>query len=74
MAQHFLRRALDHHLAPVLAGPRAEIDDVVGAAHDGAVVLDHHHRVAASGEMPQQAEQAIGSSWGWRPMVGSSST
>ena len=38
------------------AGP--EVDDVVGAADQRAVVLHHQHRVAARREVAQQGEQA----------------
>ena len=57
--QDRLDRPLGHHLAAVLAGRRPEVDDVVGAADQRAVVLDHQHRVAARREVAQQAEQAL---------------
>ena len=40
------RRALRDDLAAVLAGARAEVDDVVGGADRALVVLDHDHGVA----------------------------
>jgi hypothetical protein len=40
-AAQILDAALEHHLSPVAAGARAEIDDVVGDRDRLGLVLDH---------------------------------
>ena len=54
-----LRRALGDHLAAVLAGARADVDDVVGRAHRLLVVLDHDHGVAEVAQAHQRVDQAV---------------
>jgi len=43
---HVLGRAAGHKVAALLAGSRAEVDDVVGAADGLLIVLHHEYRVA----------------------------
>ena len=52
-----VRRALGHDPPAVQARPRAEVDDVPGLADGLLVVLDHHHGVAASRQVPQGIDQ-----------------
>ena len=54
-AHHLLGRALGDQPAAVLAGARAEVDQVVGRAHRALVVLDDDHGVA---EVAQPLERA----------------
>ena len=42
----FRQRPLRDDLAAMRAGPRSEIDDVIGLAHGFLVVLDDHERVS----------------------------
>ena len=49
--------ALGDHVAAVLAGPGAEIHDVVGRAHRPLVVLDHDHGVAEVAQPGEGVEQ-----------------
>jgi hypothetical protein len=62
---------LGNHLAAVLAGPRPQIDDIVGGAHRRLVVLDHQHGVAQVAQALQRLDQRSLSRW-CRPMLGSS--
>ena len=39
-------RSVKHNLAAAHAGPRAHVQNSVGAQHDGGIVLDHHQGVA----------------------------
>ncbi len=57
LAGHLGRRALGDQLPAVLAGPRAEVDDVVRGADRALVVLDHDHRVAEIAQPPQRVDQ-----------------
>ena len=50
-------RTLVNHVPPVLAGARAEIDDVVRRADRFLVVLDHHHGVAEIAKPRKGGEQ-----------------
>jgi len=50
-------RALEHDPPAVVARAWAEVDDPVGVGHNGLVVLDHDHRLAAVDETVQQAKQ-----------------
>ena len=52
-----LRRPLRDHMPAVLAGPRPEVDEVVGRAHRALVVLDHDHRVAEIAESLERLDQ-----------------
>jgi hypothetical protein len=49
--------AFGHQLTAALAGARADVDDVVGAADRVFVVFDHHQRVALVAELVQRVEQ-----------------
>ena len=42
----FIRRAVEHDAAALVAGAGAQVDHAVGGQHHGRVVLDHHQRVA----------------------------
>ena len=57
LAGHLGRRALGDQLPAVLAGPGAEVDDVVRGADRALVVLDHDHRVAEIAQPPQRVDQ-----------------
>ena len=67
-------RALVDDLAALAAGPRAEVDDVVGGGDERRVVLDHDHRVAGVRQPAQDAGRGGEASRGCRPTDGSSST
>ncbi len=54
-----LGRALGDHAAAALAGARADVDDVVGAADRVLVVLDHHQRVALVAQRAQGVQQDL---------------
>ena len=54
-----LRRALGDHVAAVLAGAGAEVDEVVGGAHRALVVLDDDHRVAEVAEAVEGRDQLL---------------
>ena len=51
------RRALENHVAAVLAGARTEVDDVVGGADRLLVVLDDDDRVAEIAQARERREQ-----------------
>ena len=53
------RAALGHQPAAALAGARADVDDVVGAADRVLVVLDHDQRVALVAQLLQRVEQDL---------------
>ncbi len=53
-------RALVDDLAALAAGPRAEVDDVVGGGDERRVVLDHDHGVAGVRQPAQHAGEAGG--------------
>ena len=55
--QQLRRRALEDHVAAMLAGARAEIDDVVGGPDRLLVVLDDQHGVAEIAKPRQRREQ-----------------
>ena len=57
IADHLCRRARRDDLAAVLAGARAEVDQVVGGAHRPLVVLDDDHRVAEVAEPLERPDQ-----------------
>lgn len=46
VVHHLVGRTFRHYLAAVHAGPRTDVDDVVGESDRVLVVLDHDHRVA----------------------------
>ena len=52
-------RARVDDLAAVLAGARADVDDVIGDADRLFVVLDHEHRVAEIAQAHQRVDQAL---------------
>ena len=54
---HLRRRAGRDDLAAVLAGARAEVDQVVGGAHRALVVLDDDHRVAEVAKPLERPDQ-----------------
>src|SRR5690606_13565514 len=54
-----LGRAAHDHLAAVLAGAGAHVDDVVGGPDRVLVVLDHDHRVAQVAQVLEGADQAV---------------
>ena len=58
VAHDLLGRALGHEVAAVLAGARAEVDQVVGRAHRALVVLDDDHRVAEVAQPLERVDQA----------------
>ncbi len=45
--------------AAVLAGLRAHVDEIVGAADRILVVLDHDHRIAEVAQLREGGEQAV---------------
>ena len=51
--------ALGNEFAAVRAGRRADVDDVVGGAHDVLVVLDDDHGVADLAELLEDAEEPV---------------
>ncbi len=53
------RRALGDHVAAVLTGAGAEVEQVVRGAHRALVVLDHDHRVAEIAKALQGADQLL---------------
>jgi len=55
---HVLQAAGDHDAAPLLAGAGAEVDDVVGGADGGLVVLHHQDRVAEVAQALEGVDQA----------------
>jgi hypothetical protein len=57
----------------MLAGTRAQIDEVVGRADRFLVVLDHEHGVAEIAQLAERRKQRRLSRW-CRPIDGSSST
>ena len=52
-------RALRHDLAAVVAGPRPQVHDVIGAADGLLVVFDHQNRVAEIAQPRQRGQQAL---------------
>ena len=51
--------ALGHDPPAVLAGARPEVDQVVGGAHHGLVVLDDEHRVAEVAQSLQRGDEPL---------------
>ena len=51
------RRAGRDHVAAVLAGPRAEVDQMVGCPHGSLVVLDDDDRVAEVAQAVERPDQ-----------------
>jgi hypothetical protein len=51
--------ALGHDGAAVLAGPGADVDQVVGGADGGLVVLDHDQGVAQVAQPDQRLDEAV---------------
>ncbi len=47
------------HVAAVLAGARAHVDQVVGGPHRALVVLDHQHRVAEVAQPLERRDQLL---------------
>src|SRR5690606_5675102 len=45
--------------AAVFAGGGAEVDEVVGGAHDGLLVLDHDQRITLVAEVVHDANEAL---------------
>ena len=57
-AGHDLRHAaLRHHMAAVLAGARADIHQVIGAAQRLLIMLHHDQRIAKVAQFVQRAKQ-----------------
>ena len=56
--QDALRRPLVDEVAALGAGARPDLDQPVGGAHDGLVVLDDHDRVALFDQAPEDADHA----------------
>ena len=54
----FGRRSLGDDLAPVHAGARADVDDVIGGPDRILVVLDDDHRIAQAPQAPERIEEA----------------
>jgi hypothetical protein len=54
-----VRRPLGDDRAATLAGPRAELDDPVGAADEREVVFDDDHRVAAGDQRGDGRAQTL---------------
>ena len=54
---------MSHHLAAVLAGARAHVDDPVRRPHHRLVVLDDDHRVAQVAQTLQRADQPFVVRW-----------
>ena len=52
-------RPLGDDLAPLDAGPRPEVDEVVGGAHRVLVVLDDDHRIAQLGKAAEGDQQPV---------------
>ena len=59
VARHFFGRALGDEMPAGLAAFGAQIDDVVGGAHDVEIVLDHEHRVALVHQLAEHVEQFL---------------
>ncbi len=57
--RHLLGRPGDDDAPALGAGPRTEIDHVIGAGRDAHVVLDDHHRVAPLDEPVEDREQRL---------------
>ena len=55
----FGRRAGGDHVATVLAGAGAEVDEVVGGEHRALVVLDHDHGVAEVAQPVEGRDQLL---------------
>ena len=58
LADERFARPVEEDLAAVLAGPRAEVDDVLGGADDLRIVLDDHDRVADLAEGAEDLDEA----------------
>src|ERR1700727_1396735 len=54
---NFGRRSLGDDLAPVHAGARADINDVIGGPDRILVVLDDDHRIAQAPQTPERVEE-----------------
>src|SRR6185312_3813278 len=52
------RQALRHDLPAVPPGARADVDQVIGLAHDRLVVFDDQHAIALVLEVAQRLDQA----------------
>ncbi len=48
-----------HHLAAMYAGPRPQIDDVVGLPDRVLIMLDHDDRIAEIAQIHQRVEQPL---------------
>ncbi len=59
LGHHLLDRPRSDHGAPAHAGPRSEIDDVVGRPHRVLVVLHHDDRVSLIAEPGQRLQKPV---------------
>ena len=57
--QQLLNRTLEHEVAAAGAGRGADLDDVVGGADHGLVVLHDDHGVAGGGEGADDADEPV---------------
>ena len=48
-----------HHIAAIFAGARAEVEDMVGGAHDVGIVLDNQNRVPEVAQIVQDLDQTV---------------
>ena len=51
------RRAREHHLTTVMAGPGTQINDPVGMSHDRLMVLHHNHGLTGVNELIEQTQE-----------------
>src|SRR5690606_9346516 len=59
MSQHFGYGALKHDMSAAAAGLGSDLDDVIGGADHGLVVLDDDHGVTGVGEGADDTDQAV---------------
>ena len=59
MAQQFIKGAGSDYLAAVKSGARAQIDDIIGAAHGLFIVFDHQHGIAARLQLFERRQQLL---------------
>ena len=57
LGQSFAARTVEDQLAAVLAAAGADLDEVVGGAHDGFLVLDDEQRVALVAQAVHHADE-----------------
>ena len=72
-AQQIGKGAFVNDFAAMLAGAGAQVDDVIGGAHDVGIVLDDQDGIADLAQFVQDANRRPVSR-ACRPMEGSSST